>query len=580
MLQHLPNGIGTLGAVFLFGFAVFVHELGHFLVAKWAGVGVKKFAIGFGPVIVAVTRGGTEYSIRWIPFGGFVQLKGMIAEDEETESPAGEANKPGAEGAPPPEAAPGAAQAEPAPEPPSPAPRAEEAVASSEPKKRGSITEDHDALSNQHPLVRIAVFVAGVACNYLTAIVFMAILLAYGMPRPAERPNVIENVPETSKWYALGWRSGDHIVGIGRAPVTVLAPVLNNPAAGVMAPLADSGPLATWDAVAKALDAQLPHESRFETWTWLKRVLGFAPRESVGASVTLYATVERNGGRADLPLPAALLEDPQEAIFFSAPQPAYIQEIYPASPADRARLVKMDYAPGEKILPSPSDEMQPMPLKHGDMVLAVNFESVSTWSEMAQRLRSQPGKSVYLTVRRTIDKQAHTLLLMANLETDPEHPQQGQLGVMITGMPPSDGPREGMPILQAIATAPMKTLLLTDRMVAETTKFFATHSGRDIRRNLGGSAAIVKMAYESAQRGLGDYLWLFIVISVTLSVMNLLPVPVLDGGYVWITVIEMIIGRPIPTRVLAPILTAFTVLLILAFCLLFYNDFMNLVWKF
>jgi membrane-associated protease RseP (regulator of RpoE activity) len=42
----------------------------------------------------------------------------------------------------------------------------------------------------------------------------------------------------------------------------------------------------------------------------------------------------------------------------------------------------------------------------------------------------------------------------------------------------------------------------------------------------------------------------------------------------------MIVGRPIPTRVLAPILTAFTVLLILAFCLLFYNDFMNLVWKF
>ena len=52
MLQF-DSLLGILGAAFLFGFAVFIHELGHFTVAKWLGVGVKKFAIGFGPKITS-----------------------------------------------------------------------------------------------------------------------------------------------------------------------------------------------------------------------------------------------------------------------------------------------------------------------------------------------------------------------------------------------------------------------------------------------------------------------------------------------------------------------------------------------
>jgi regulator of sigma E protease len=77
--------IGVLGALFLFGFAVLVHEFGHFVVAKLSGVGVTKFAIGFGPKIFAFTWRGTEYSVRWIPLGGFVALKGMIEGIEEGE---------------------------------------------------------------------------------------------------------------------------------------------------------------------------------------------------------------------------------------------------------------------------------------------------------------------------------------------------------------------------------------------------------------------------------------------------------------------------------------------------------------
>jgi regulator of sigma E protease len=66
------------GVVFLFGAAIFVHEFGHFWVARKRGLKVEAFAIGFGPRIVSWTRDGIEYSVRWIPAGGFVKLPQMV----------------------------------------------------------------------------------------------------------------------------------------------------------------------------------------------------------------------------------------------------------------------------------------------------------------------------------------------------------------------------------------------------------------------------------------------------------------------------------------------------------------------
>lgn len=68
--------------VVVLGIMIFFHELGHFLVAKYFGVKVLKFALGFGPKIVGKQVGETEYSIRYFPLGGFVK---MLGEDEETE---------------------------------------------------------------------------------------------------------------------------------------------------------------------------------------------------------------------------------------------------------------------------------------------------------------------------------------------------------------------------------------------------------------------------------------------------------------------------------------------------------------
>lgn len=71
----IEKSISIIKALFLLGVVIFVHELGHFLIAKATKVPVYKFAVGMGSKIVSKTIGGTEYSIRMIPLGGFVQLE-------------------------------------------------------------------------------------------------------------------------------------------------------------------------------------------------------------------------------------------------------------------------------------------------------------------------------------------------------------------------------------------------------------------------------------------------------------------------------------------------------------------------
>lgn len=76
-----------LAFLFVLGVLIFVHELGHFLVARWYGVRVITFSLGFGPKILKFMRGGTEYCISAVPLGGYVKLAGETAQDERAGAP-------------------------------------------------------------------------------------------------------------------------------------------------------------------------------------------------------------------------------------------------------------------------------------------------------------------------------------------------------------------------------------------------------------------------------------------------------------------------------------------------------------
>ena len=75
--------ITVLATVFVLGVLIFVHELGHFVVAKWAGIRVERFSLGFPPKMIGKTVGETEYCISWVPLGGYVKMAGELPDEEE-----------------------------------------------------------------------------------------------------------------------------------------------------------------------------------------------------------------------------------------------------------------------------------------------------------------------------------------------------------------------------------------------------------------------------------------------------------------------------------------------------------------
>ena len=81
MFQSIDGVIFVVLSILSLGFLIFIHELGHFLAAKRCGIRVEKFSIGFGPKLVGFTKGETEYCISILPFGGFVKMPGENPEE-------------------------------------------------------------------------------------------------------------------------------------------------------------------------------------------------------------------------------------------------------------------------------------------------------------------------------------------------------------------------------------------------------------------------------------------------------------------------------------------------------------------
>ena len=79
--------ITLLAFLFVLGVLVFIHESGHFLMARWHGIRVITFSLGFGPKLLKWTRGATEYCISAVPLGGYVTLAGESVEDDRTGAP-------------------------------------------------------------------------------------------------------------------------------------------------------------------------------------------------------------------------------------------------------------------------------------------------------------------------------------------------------------------------------------------------------------------------------------------------------------------------------------------------------------
>jgi regulator of sigma E protease len=174
VLSHVyafGGGIATYGVPFLFvlSLVVFFHEFGHFIVARWCGVRVLVFSIGFGPELVGFNdRHGTRWKISAIPLGGFVKFLG---DDNVTSTPDGSAN-----------------------------------AAALDPSERAQ------SFMFQPVYKRAAVVVAGPVANFILAIViFAGVFMLYGKQTMSAR---VDSVQPDSAAAAAGFKTGDLVVAI------------------------------------------------------------------------------------------------------------------------------------------------------------------------------------------------------------------------------------------------------------------------------------------------------------------------------------------------------------------------------
>lgn len=155
-----------LPGLLLLGVVIFVHELGHFLVAKWRGVRVIKFSLGMGPEMVGFTRGDTRYCISWVPLGGFVQMAGDSPNDD------------------------------------------------------GTMPEGGPDQFLSHPWFgRMLIAFAGPTANLITGFLVLILVFIVGVSRPDFEAR-LGTVPETSPAYAAGLRDDDRVVAVNGAPVS------------------------------------------------------------------------------------------------------------------------------------------------------------------------------------------------------------------------------------------------------------------------------------------------------------------------------------------------------------------------
>jgi regulator of sigma E protease len=363
---------------------------------------------------------------------------------------------------------------------------------------------------NRRPIwQRILVLLAGAGANFLFAILAFWILFMSGVPGLKA---VVGEVKGASIAAAAGLKPGDEIVAVGEREVATRE-------AAVLAMLSD------------VVD---------------------------GGHVEL--TLRRGGGRALATLVVA--EDRRRALTepgawndgigfaFTRPHlPVVIGKVLPGGAAAAAGL------------------------RPGDEILAVDDKPVSEFMDFRTAISSRPGDTVALEVRRGVAQLRVAVAVRGERDpNEPGHALVGRIGIAPGGeavFPPEMRVLERHGPLGAIRPA----LAETWSKSALTVKFLWRMLTGDVSlKNVSGPISIAAYAGISALEGVTAFLGFLALISISLGVLNLLPIPILDGGQVVYQLVEAVKGTPLSPRLQALGQQVGIVLLILLMSLAFYND--------
>ncbi|MBC8329029.1 MAG: RIP metalloprotease RseP [Planctomycetes bacterium] len=559
--------LATLLTVFGIGLVLFVHEAGHFLAARAAGVRVEVFSLGFGPRLFGWRRGETDYRLSLLPLGGYVRMAG----EEQTRPPL------------------------------------------------------RDELGAQPPGWRFLIFSGGILMNFAFALVVIPVLFAIGVP--FEAPVVGTVRPGSPAWQA-GVREGERILEVNDQPIHAFrafsAAVALGDAGEVrmtlqaadgarrelsLEPLFDDqlgfrrigispshwapdlvlgvmpGSVAE---LAGLLDGDrlievggLPLATRLDARLLLERaVLGSGP---------LQLAVERDGQRLDFSLPRGEpqavdavqigilhllnqvmeVRDPRLAEFLqpgdlvvraNGEEVRSIAEMAAAVlrlggrlrlevqrggerlehdfgsgfvPGDLVAGLWLDGGEAVRVGVRPDGPASGTGLQTGDRILRANGGEVPDMAALAQAVRGAGADPVSLLVSRPglEDPFAVTIL--------PRRMPRPDFGFALRAdreIVRSDGPLEALSMGFREANQMVREIGGTFRGML---------SGAVDSKNLGGILTIGTITHSFASEGLAPLFFFLAMISIHLGVLNLLPIPALDGGHMLFVLVEKLRGRPL-----------------------------------
>ena len=439
--------------VVVLGILVFVHEAGHFMAAKWAGVWVHRFALGIGNPIpgLSFTRNGTEYAICWLPLGGYVK---MATQEEDATSSA-------LEGAAPDTVIP------------------------------------PDAYFEAKPVwKRMIIILAGVTMNALFAwLVFTGLAAKNG-------------------------RAVDPETRVGVVDTT-----------GLPAALAPLAALAPGDSIV-AVNGVAVHQ-------WGAVVDGIMNGKSDTVTIAVAGKPE-----VRLPVhPDAVEERALAAQAIGSWRPPTIGTVNPGGPASRAGL------------------------KPHDLILSVDGIPIPQWWDLMAAIKGRAGDTVAVAVARGADTLTVMVTPLPEVVSGPDGAEQtiGRIGVGNSGQVVY----EPLTFVEAIG-AGFDATVNASTTVVRTVRGMLT--GRVAGRNIGGPIAIGQMAQASAEAGLGVFFGFLGVISINLAVLNLLPIPILDGGQFLFLLAEGILRRPLSLKLRERLTLVGLVLVMALMVFAFWND--------
>ena len=423
----------TIAFIIVIGVLVFVHELGHFLAAKWTGMRADVFAIGMGPRVFGWNRklgftfgkvpadldlhGGTDYRLCALPIGGYVKILGMVDESMDTDFA----------GLPP---------------------------------------QPYEFRSKKN-WQKAFVLSAGVIMNFILAIlVFWLLPLFYGHEEMATTR--VAWVDPSSGMYRAGIAPGDKVI--------------------------------TVDGVQVA------------TWEDLSEELGMSSKAGIR-----NVDVMRNGEKKSLQISS-------EDIIRSMAQGVGLG-LYPSD-------IQISF--GGVVTLSPAGRAG---AKASDVVLAVDSLPVRALPQFQRYVRSHAGKPITLHIERG----GKTMPINLTVGAD------STIGVQLEGLYVGARHNESFAVFESLGMAFKETgntIAMIGASVAHV--FRGTVS---VKQSFGGPIQIAKMASRSSELGLESFLRFMALISISLGVMNLLPLPGLDGGHLVFVAIESVIRREISTNI-------------------------------